>query len=499
MPDSLAHAPWAVFLIAVPLGGALLCFLFPRGAHVSGLVTAALALLGAVGLAGQVAVLGPQRHDIGGWGTPLGIGLHADGLSAVMLALTGLVGFATSVYAAGYFKRPTDSDHAHQSSLFWTLWLFLWSALNVLALSADAFNVYVALELLGLAAVALVALAGTAQALDGAMRYLLVSLLGSLSYLLGVALLYATYGSLDLASLAQAMEPAPPVWVAMGLMTAGLLLKTALFPLHFWLPPAHASAPAPVSAALSALVVKASFYLILRLWFDVFDVAVTRSLAQFLGILGAAAVVWGSVQALLARRLKLLVAYSTVAQLGYLFLVFPLALAPPVAFTAWSGTVTLLFAHGCAKAAMFFAAGNVLKAAGHDRIDDLKGIGQALPVSFFAMAVAGISLVGLPPSGGFTAKWMLTNAALVSGQWWWVALLVLGSLLAAGYVFRILSHAFMQATPATKIAPVGVSMEWSALALAIAALVLGLAAAHFLNLAAVGAPVAGAALLEISP
>jgi formate hydrogenlyase subunit 3/multisubunit Na+/H+ antiporter MnhD subunit len=147
------------------------------------------------------------------------------------------------------------------------------------------------------------------------MRYLLVSLLGSLAYLLGVALLYHTFGSVDIALLAEQMEPSPAVWAAMGLMSAGLLLKTALFPLHFWLPPAHASAPAPVSALLSALVVKASFYILLRLWLEIFPLT-NSALGQLLGLLGAAAVLWGGLQALRQTQLKMLIAYSTVSQLG---------------------------------------------------------------------------------------------------------------------------------------------------------------------------------------
>jgi formate hydrogenlyase subunit 3/multisubunit Na+/H+ antiporter MnhD subunit len=193
----------------------------------------------------------------------LGIDLYADGLSLLMLMVTALVGLGISVYSSGYFKRD-------KAVHFWPLWMFLWAALNALFLSGDIFNLYVTLELMGLAAVALVALAGGADALTSAMRYLLVSLLGSLAYLLGVALLYHGFGSVDIAILAQRVEPSPAARAAVGLMSVGLLLKTALFPLHFWLPPAHASAPAPVSALLSALVVKASFYILLRLWLEIF-------------------------------------------------------------------------------------------------------------------------------------------------------------------------------------------------------------------------------------
>ena len=269
------NMPWAAVLILLPLLGAIVCFLLPREGKLVGLVIALVIVVSVTGLGLQLFEQGAQSYEVGGWRAPLGISLYADGLSLLMLAVTAFVGFAISVYAGSYF------DHK-KSVYFWPLWVFLWAALNALFLSSDIFNLYVTLELLGLSAVALIALAGNANAMIGAMRYLLVSLLGSLFYLLGVVLLYHSFGTVDIVLMAERMEASPTTWVAMGLIITGLLLKTALFPLHFWLPPAHASAPAPVSALLSALVVKASFYILLRLWLDVFPQNNT-ALPQFLG------------------------------------------------------------------------------------------------------------------------------------------------------------------------------------------------------------------------
>jgi len=235
------------------------------------------------------------------------------------------------------------------------------------------------------------------------------------------------------------------------LMTAGLALKAALFPLHFWLPPAHANAPAPVSAALSALVVKAAFYLILILWTDLFAPVVTPAAATLLALLGAAAVIWGSWRALRAERLKLTAAYSTVAQIGYLFLFFPLLLATPEGpgrNNLFVALVLMALSHGFAKAGFFLAAGLVQKHAGHDRIDDLGGTAQRLPATTFAIALAGSALIGLPPSGSFVGKWLLMQGAIQTGQWWWLAVVVAGTGLAAAYVFRVLSRAFgLEPTP----------------------------------------------------
>ncbi len=495
--DSLLAFPWPVWTILVPLVAALSAFLIPRLATLCGALVALLSPLLAAAVAWQLFSLGPQRYPVGGWPGFFSPHLFVDGLTAVMLLMAAVVGALITVYGLGYFR----AGHGFHSGgtekvFFWPLWLFLLAALNALFLAADAFNIYVTLELLALSAVPLAALSGAAGAIGAALRYFLVSLLGSLCYLLGVGLLYSKFATVDLATLAGLMTPVPAAWVALALMIAGLLLKTALFPLHFWLPPAHSSAPAPVSAALSALVVKASFYLLLRLWFDVFSGLATPALATLLGVLGSAAVIWGSLQACLQQRLKLLVAYSTVAQLGYLFLLFPLALGQ-APFVAWSGGVLFALSHALGKSAMFLSAGCIMQATGHDRIADLAGYGQKLTLPLVVFALAAVSIIGLPPSGGFLAKWMLLNAALVSGQWWWVLVMMAGTMLAGGYILRVLAKAFLSAPGSAECHPVPAVMQYSALVLALMAFGLGLLAGHPVALLEVGAPLSGPPLAEV--
>lgn len=476
-----ATVSWDACLIVLPLLGAIACFVWPNAAKTLALGTALAVVVSVASLTIRVTATGAFRHAVGAWGAPLGIELLVDGLSLVMLSATAIVGLAITIYSASYFK-------ADASSRFWPLWLFLWASLNALFLSSDIFNLYVALELTGLAAVTLTALAGSSDALTAAARYLLVSLLGSLTYLLGVALVYHSFGSVDMAVLAGRVESTPVFWAAFSLMFVGLALKTALFPFHFWLPPAHASAPAPVSAALSGLVVKASFYILMRLWFEIVP-ADYSTFTNFLGVLGTAAVVWGGLQALRAKRLKLLIAYSTIMQVGYLFLAFPLAAA-----AAWRGALYLILSHALAKAAMFLAAGNILYCAGHDRIESLDRIAQRLPMSLAAFAVAGVSIMGLPPSGGFVAKWLMVEAALKSGQWWWAVTLILGSLYAAAYVFKVVGYAFTQAEAPHTPTSVPAAMEWAAFALAAAAILLGLVAPWVLACMAVGDPFPSASI-----
>ncbi len=428
-----------IWVIALPLAGALLTVLSPRHVDAVGVATALGTATAALALLWQVAAGGPVRYAVGGWTPGLGIALHADGLAVALLVMTALVALAAGAYATAYFRQGLGRRR------FWPLWLLLWTALNALFLAGDLFNIYVTLELLGLAAVGLTALGGKRAALEAALRYLVAGLVGSMAYLAGVVLIYTAYGTLDLAAVAAAIRPEPAAWTALALMTAGLLLKTALFPLHFWLPPAHANAPAPVSAALSALVVKAAFYLVLRLWLDLFAPVVTSAAANLLGLLGAAAVLWGSWQALRAERLKLVAAYSTVAQIGYLFLFFPLLAGLPdgsVRDAVFGGAVLLALTHGFAKGALFLAAGVVQQRAGHDRIRDLDGTAQGFPAATFAIALAGVALIGLPPSGAFIGKWQLISGAIATGQWFWVPVVLAGSLLAAAYIFRVLGHAF---------------------------------------------------------
>jgi formate hydrogenlyase subunit 3/multisubunit Na+/H+ antiporter MnhD subunit len=232
-------------------------------------------------------------------------------------------------------------------------------------------------------------------------------------------------------------------------------------------------------------VVKAAVYAVLRLWVTVFAGLPLMHTGQVLGALGTLAVVWGSVQAFRQERLKLLVAYSTVAQIGYLFLCFALA-------DGWSAAMYLAVSHACAKAAMFLGVGSIARALGHDRVDGLGAVSERLPVTLFAVGVAGVGLMGLPPTGGFIGKWLLLQAALAAGQWWVAATVLGGGILAACYVFRIIAGCFSEA-PNAGGARVPLRTELPSLALALLALVLGLIAPLLLGLLGAGAPFGTAA------
>lgn len=458
----------AVLILAAPVA-----FLAnARGARIVSLFAAVIEAVFATGLALTIAAEGAIRYRIGGWGAPLGIDFFVDGLSATMIALTAAVGLAITVYAAAYFGP--DEKYRH----YWPLWLFLWGSLVALFSTNDAFNLYVCLELVSVSAVALVAVAGTRDSLVAAMRYMFAAVAGSLFYLLGVAMIYGARGALDLTVLAGGVEGGAALQVGLALAVVGLVIKTALVPMHFWLPPAHSNAVAPVSAALSALVVKGSFFIALRLMGALSGGDLVPGLPILLGVLGSAAILWGSVQAFSQVRLKMLVAYSTVAQIGYLFILFPLvdaASEPSQAATAISAGVLHAVSHALAKGAMFLIAGAVLSRFGHDRIADLAGLARRSPAQAFAFSVAGVSMLGLPPSGGFLSKWLYVTAALQSGAWWWSIPVLAGGLLAAMYVFRVVGVFMRAPAPDAERDPgdVDAALSWAPLALAVASLVVG--------------------------
>ncbi|TVQ38818.1 MAG: hypothetical protein EA356_02435 [Geminicoccaceae bacterium] len=427
-------------LIGLPLAVAGLAALTPLRWQVPlAFGLAAGVTLGAVAGAVEVLGAGPRVAPMGGFPLPLGIALVLDGPGLVMILMTSAVMAATFGFLA---LQPTPFPRAG-----WPLLHLVWVGLNTLFTTADLFNAYVAMEVMSLAGIALIAISGTAKALEAQIRYLLIATMGALVYLLGTALLYGATGRLDVWAVAQIDPGAPALRLAAACITLGILVKMAAWPFHTWLPPAHSGAIAPVSALLSALVVKAPAFLLLRFWTDMFAPLALPAAGTFLGVLGTIAIVWGSIQAMRQDQVKRVIAYSTVAQLGYLLLVIPLvAEGGAIANLAWQGGVLHAITHGLAKAGLFLAAGSLLVTAGGDRVRDLIATSRAAPLLGFSIGLGVISLMGLPPSVGFVGKWLLLRASLESGQWWWAVPILGGGLLAAAYGFRLVAVTFRSGT-----------------------------------------------------
>jgi proton-translocating NADH-quinone oxidoreductase chain N len=466
-----------VGLVFVPLLTALAAVLLPPTRRRWAVLLGGLAwpcLLVPLSLA--VAREGTVVMVFGGWAPPLGIGWRLDALGLVVLWVHALAGIAALPSAWQRF----DPD-LPESGPFWSLWMILATGVNLALLAADLFNLYVALELTTLAAVALIATDDGIAALAAAMRYLLLAVLGSLMYVLGVGLVYAQTGSLAMHQ--PGIEELNNV--ALVLMLTGLMVKAAIFPLHVWLPHAYSNAPGPVAAIMAAVVGKVALIALWRIWFET-AVAPPPLLADFLGLIGAAAIVYGAIAAYLQPRLKMVIAYSSVSQFGFLLLLLPLA-----SQQAFQGAGFHVLTHGLAKAAMFLAAANIVVVLGSDNIRHLPGLDKRMPLEAFTLALAGVTLIGLPPSGGFTGKWMLLSAAWEAGGWFWLVLIVLSGLMSAAYVFRILAltcfHPARRAVHHLHSRPPKIT-SLAALILALLAVVIGLYPHPVLDLLGAGMP-----------
>lgn len=533
-------------LVLFPLLIASVTVVFPRQWRpVLGVSTALVVAAFTVVVVVDVSNAHVTELALSGFQPPLGIMLRADGFSALFLSMAAVVGTIISVYAAllpqatgkqlvpGHGPAPGTSTRwqlAHPG--FWPLWLACWSGLNAVFVSGDLFNTYVGLELVGLCAVALVALGGR-DAWPAALRYLFVAVLGSLMFLVAVGLILSATGTLDINQAARvvAEDPAthPALALALTLISLGLALKLALVPLHRWLIPAHAGAPGAVSPLLSALVIKASLFVLLRCWvwlaapgiapsLDPAPDAPASSLAMltvltwFLGGLGAVAILVGSIMALKQTHLKPLIAYSTVAQVGYWFLFFPILLDPTsdsleeravttladdaVLAGAVGGTVALALGHGLAKAGLFLAAGFLKDVYGTDEMSRLRGVGKQHPMLIMAMGLCAVGLAGLPVSLGFTGKWQVATAAVGSGHYWLLVVLVAGTLLSAAYLVKALAPLLVEAEdddsevhlPEREMEAVKVLPQFAPFALGTLTVLTGLLGAWSANVLEVGAP-----------
>ncbi len=374
----------------------------------------------------------PVTHTLGGWVPPLGIVLVIDGLSLLILWLSAAVLLGVTLYSFSYLN-----DNAH----FWPVLLFAVGGLNALVCSGDLFNAYIAIEILTFAAVGLAGWGPGTASKSSALRYLITSATGSVCYILGVALLYLQYATLDMASLFGLLENNLTTWLAFSIISVGLMMKSALFPFHFWLPSTHASAISPSSALLSSLIVKAPIYLMIRFWMELSALPQFNVWLVLFSLLGAAAILWGGYQALLSEKIKTLIAYSTISQVGYIFVVISL-LQHRSDMLALSALYFFILSHGLAKCALFLAAGSIVKAAGRDDLQGITGAATHMPLTIGAIALAGVSLIGLPPSGGFVGKWMLLSDAIAQERWWLVVVVFIGTLAAGAYVYRMISLAF---------------------------------------------------------
>jgi multicomponent Na+:H+ antiporter subunit D len=432
--------------VVLPLIGATLCAIVDRTriAYAIALITSALMPVIAASLLIQVLNEGTISYAMGGWEPPIGIEYRIDVANAFVLLLLSVVAALIMPYAA---RSVAAEIPQNKQAWFYCMYLLCLSGLLGITITGDAFNAFVFLEISSLATYVLIAMGADRRALLAAFQYLVMGTIGATFYVVGVGLLYTMTGTLNFADIAARLqeldiETSRPVLAALAFITVGIGLKVAMFPLHAWLPNAYAGAPSVATAFLAATATKVAVYLLLRYFYTIFGfdvVFVEHPVAQVLLILAVAGMFAGSLIAIFQDNIKRMLAWSSVAQIGYILLGVSL-----INHTALTGGIVHLFNHALIKGALFFAVGGFALTAGTVRISQLAGIGRTMPVTMAAFVLAGLSLIGVPGTVGFVSKWYLVLGAFEAGMWWVGFLILITSLLAVVYLGRVVEVAFFR-------------------------------------------------------
>ena len=444
--DVVQHLP--ALQVVVPLLGAVLTAFLRRGILAWCLAAVVTWLMPVIAgtLLWQVLQNGPISYHLGGWPPPWGIEYRVDVLSAFVLVLLSGVSAVMMPFARRSVAFEIEGD---KQAWFYTMYLLCLTGLLGITITGDAFNAFVFLEVSSLSTYVLIAMGRDRRALLAAYQYLIMGTIGATFYVIGIGLLYLVTGSLNMIDIAGRLGPASaeqmrPIVVALAFLTVGISLKLALFPLHVWLPNAYAYAPSFATAFLAATATKVAVYLFVRIFFSVFGVAISLQalrVCDVLLVLSLAAMFVASILAVYEQNLKRMLAYSSVAQIGYI--TFGLSLANQNGLT---GGIVHLFNHAVMKGALFLALGAVVYRAGTVKLADLGGIGRRMPLTFAAFVIAGLGIIGTPGTAGFISKWYLALGALDKGQWPLVFLLVASSLIALVYVGRVVEVAYFRPT-----------------------------------------------------
>ena len=442
--------PW---LILIPLGMGFVLPLVPGGkprvADVLACGAALALLLLCALLMGQSGV-----YRVGGWPPPRGINFVLDGLSWLMVSVVSLVSVAGTLFSARYMERYTGR------SKYYALFMLMVAGMNGAILTGDIFNLYVFIEVAAVASYALVAFGCQRDELEAAFKYAILGSIASAFILLGIAVLYCCFGTLNMADLSRMLaqvHPGEPLRTAallsLGLMTAGFGLKAALVPFHAWLPDAHPSAPAPISAMLSGVLIKAvGVYALIRIVFSVFGI--TAQIAHILIILGTLSMVIGVVMALAQWDFKRLLAYSSISQIGYVVLgigvggaVLAAGGSEKVAALAIVGGLFHLVNHAVFKSLLFLTAGAVEYATGTRQLKEMGGLREKMPVTANTSLIASLAIGGIPPFNGFFSKLLIIIACVQAGFYGLATWAVVVSILTLALLMKVQKYAFFGKLP----------------------------------------------------
>ncbi|MBT8121440.1 MAG: monovalent cation/H+ antiporter subunit D family protein, partial [Gammaproteobacteria bacterium] len=401
----------SLLLVVVPLIAAPVVAILPRGRlpwAVAFIVAAACAVLAGMQL-WAVLYEGAISYELGGWAPPWGIEYRIDAVNAFVALIVAAIAAITLPYALLSAEREIPED---KIPLFYSALLLCLTGLLGITQTGDIFNVFVFLEISSLASYALISLGKQRQAFTAAYQYLIMGTIGATFYLIGVGLIYSQTGSLNMQDLAAILPDVlhlNTVETGFAFLMVGIALKLALFPLHLWLPNAYTYAPSVVTVFLAATATKVAVYVMLRILFTVFPqgFAVTTPADELFIVAGIAGIITASVYAIYQENIKRLLAYSSVAQVGYMVLGIGFA-----STTGLTAAVVHLFNHALMKGALFMAVGAIVYRIGACRMEQIHGLGRAMPWIFGAIVIGGLSLVGVPGTAGFISKWYLVTAAL---------------------------------------------------------------------------------------
>jgi len=447
--------------ILLPLMAAPLCALLRRRSLVWPLATAVawITFAACAILLMRVSETGPIIYAMGGWNAPIGIEYRIDLVNAYILLLVSGIGALVLVYApqSAALELPPDRHHH-----FCAAFLLCLTGLLGITITGDVFNVYVFLEISSLASYAIISMGRDPRALKAAYNYLIIGTIGATFILIAIGLMYMMTGTLNMADLAQRLKTVHDtrtIHVAFAFLSVGLTLKMALFPMHMWLPNAYCYAPSLVTAFIAATSTKVSIYIFLRFVFTVFGAEyafATIHLDSVLVPLALIGIFVASAVAIYQADLKRLLAYSSIAQIGYIVLGIGMGTV-----TGLTAGIAHIFNHGLMKCALFMAVGNMVLRLNSAQLEDMAGLGKRMPVTSFAFVIAGLALIGLPLTVGFISKWYLLLGALERGWWPVAALVLLGSLLALVYIWRFVEVAYFREPPANAepIAEAPLSMQ----------------------------------------
>ncbi len=435
-------------LVVIPLLTAPVCFLLRhRSTAVWGLSTAVawLTLFISLGLWWQVRDGDTISYAFGNWAPPWGIEYVVDRLNVLILLIVS--GIATVILSGGRTSVENEIQPDRQGLLYTNLLLCLAGLLGI-CVTGDAFNLFVLLEISSLSSYALISLGRDRRALTAAFQYLIMGTIGATFILIGVGILYMLTGTLNMADLAAHLDDlhrSRAAHTAYGFLIIGIGLKLAMFPLHLWLPNAYAYAPSIISAFLAACATKVAVYIMVRYLFTIFgpDFAFSTMHIQWLFIpVGISAVLFTSIVALFQHDLKRMLAFSSVAQVGYMLV--GLGLANVSGLTA---ALMHVFNHALIKGALFLALGAMCYRIGNPRIENIHGLAKRMPWTMAAFVGGGLSLIGVPLTAGFISKWYLILAAVERGWWPVAVVVVISSLIAVIYVWRVVERAYLHPAP----------------------------------------------------